>query len=206
MMRIIFNAILLWIPLFLTAQSQDIEVLEERLDSQIKLFAVNNTQDELEITFTADLTGFTTTEANPVKKILKPTVKEFLMTLTAPPGVDCEYKTSVSYKKIKNANNKSAVGGTKKRMTSIQMNTNKVNVFTQDGCARCEMVIEFLEKHQIPYVELNTTIHDPNQELMFTKLQEAGFKERTVQMPVIVNNGKTDFNIKDLPAYLAKLK
>jgi len=58
----------------------------------------------------------------------------------------------------------------------------------------------------IPFVELNTTIHDPNQQLMFEKLKEAGFSENSVQMPVVWNNGKLEYNIKDLAKWVKTVK
>jgi len=191
---------------FLVAQTQDIEIMEVRGESEIKLYAVNHTDDVLDMTFTANLTGFITNESSPLKKVLKPRAEEFLMTLTAPSGVACEYKTSVSYKKVRKEGDVANGQGKKQRMTSIQMNTNKINVFTQDGCGRCEFVINYLEKNKIPYVELNTTIHQPNQQLMFEKLEEAGFKGNTVQMPVIVQNAKTTYDIKDLSSFVKNLK
>ncbi len=191
---------------FLAAQTKDIEVMEERGLSEIKLYAVNHTDDELDMTFTANLTGFISNETSPLKKMLKPRAKEFLMTLTAPSGVACEYKTSVSYKKVRKEGDVTSGQGKIQRMTSIQMNSNKINVFTQDGCGRCEFVISYLEKNKIPYVELNTTIHQPNQQLMFEKLEAAGFKGNTVQMPVIVQNNKTTYDIKDLSFFVKNLK
>lgn len=204
-MKCFFSFIFITGQILLSAQVQDIEVFEERGPSEIKLYAVNHTDDELDMTFTAILTGFISKESSPLKKVLKPRAKEFLMTLTAPSGIACEYKTSVSYKKIRKEGD-TAGQGKKQRMTSIQMNTNKINVFTQDGCARCEFVISHLEKNKIPYVELNTTIHQPNQQLMFEKLEEAGFKGSSVQMPVIVQNGKTNYDIKDLTTFVKNLK
>jgi glutaredoxin len=204
-MKWFFSFIFLTGQVWLNAQVQDIEVFEERGSSEIKLYAVNQTDAELDMTFTAILTGFISKESSPIKKILKPRAKEFLMTLTAPSGVACEYKTSVSYKKVRKEGD-TAGQGKKQRMTGIQINANKINVFTQDGCARCEFIISHLEKNKIPFLELNTNIHQPNQQLMFEKLEEAGFKGSSVQMPVIVQNGKTTYDIKDLATFVKNLK
>lgn len=189
----------------LTAQVQDIEIIEERGENTVLLYAQNNTDDELDITFRLESTGFLLSEKSPINKLLAPKAKQLLITLTAPKGVACEYSSGISYKKVKKAVSASDPGR-KNRMTSVQMNTTKINVFTQDGCGRCEYVIKYLEDMKIPFVELNTTIHDPNQALMFDKLQEAGFKGNSVQMPVVVHNGKTEYNIKDLAAWAKKLK
>lgn len=188
-------------PLF--SQNQDIEIIEERTESTIKLSAKNTTDQSLDMVFNFELTGFTSNASSPIKKVLLPNSTEYLVTLTASPDVNNEYKTSVSYKKL--ADNSKPVAKTN-RMTGIQINEVKVNVFTQDGCARCAYVISYLEKNGIPFVELNTSIHQPNQDLMFEKLEKAGFKGTSVQMPVVLKNGKLDYDIKDLQAYVKKLQ
>jgi glutaredoxin len=184
--------------------SQDIELLEERTMHGVELYAQNNTSDDLDITITATLTGFTTPDKNPANLILKKNSKQKVFTFNAPMGVSCEYQTSVSYKKLRKLT--PASQASQSRTTAIQMNTNKINVFTQDGCGRCEYVVKYLTDMNIPFVELNTTIHDPNQALMFQKLGEAGFEGNSVQMPVVWNKGKLEYNINDLPKWVKTLK
>ena len=183
--------------------SQDVELEEEREVNGIKLYAKNNTADELEVLITVTYSGFTTDDKSPVSKVLNPNSKSLVFTLTAPAGVSCDYNVSVSYKKAKKAVEKPTTQG---RTTSIQMNTAKINVFTQDGCGRCEYVVKYFKDMNIPFVELNTTIHDPNQQLMFEKLKEAGFSGNSVQMPVVWNNGKLEYNIKDLAKWVKTVK
>jgi glutaredoxin len=187
------------------AQTQDIELIEEREDLVVKLYAQNNTDDELDMTLTAQIVGFETKDANPVKKILGSRAKELVLTLTAPKGVTCEYQTSVSYKKVRKQVTK-AEPNAKSRMTGTDINPSKINVFTQDGCGRCEFVVKYLKDNNIPFLELNTSIHDPNQTKMFEILQIAGFKGNSVQMPVVVNKGKTEYNIKDLTHWVKTIK
>jgi glutaredoxin len=197
--------VFLLLPLVnISGQAQDIELIEEREDRVVRLYAQNHTDDELDMTLTAQIIGFETKDANPVKKLLGPKAKELLLTLTAPKGVACEYQTSVSYKKVR----KPITGteaGRKNRTTGVELNPTKINVFTQDGCGRCEFVVKYLQDNNIPFLELNTSIHDPNQTKMFEILQEAGFKGNSVQMPVVVQKDKTEYNIKDLASWVKKM-
>jgi len=183
--------------------SQDVELEEERAVNGIKLFAKNNTADELDVLLTVTYTGFITEDKSPVNKVLNPNSRIQVFTLNAPAGVSCDYNVSVSYKKVKKATNTPSAQG---RTTAIQMNTTKINVFTQDGCGRCEYVVKYFKDMNIPFVELNTTIHDPNQQLMFEKLKDAGFSGNSVQMPVVWQNGKLDYNIKDLTKWVKTVK
>jgi glutaredoxin len=200
---VIIWAFLPWIGI--KAQTQDIELVEERIDRVVKLYAQNNTNDELDMTLTAEIIGFETKDTNPVKKVLAPKAKELVLTLTAPKGVACEYQTSVSYKKVRKLT-VAAEYNSKSRITGTELNPTKINVFTQDGCGRCEYVIKYLKDNNIPFLELNTTIHDPNQDKMFDILQKAGFKGNSVQMPVVVHKGKTEYNIKDLSNWVKTIQ
>jgi len=203
-MKNIFLVSIIFLIHNIGARSQDIDIIEEKVENKVLLYAQNNTEEELEMTLNTALIGYTTNDKLPVNKILEAKAKVLVLTLLAPKGITCEYQSSISYKKVKKAPTSS--GNLKQRMTNIQMNTKKVNVFTQDGCGRCEYVIKYLDDNKIPYVELNTTIHDPNQSLMFEKLNEVGFKGTSVQMPVVVNNGKTEYNIKDLTKWVKGLQ
>ena len=194
-----------FLPVAQVLNGQDIEILEESEGSVTKLFAHNTTDAEIDMTFEIELTGFTSDIQGPVKKLLAPKSKVAMMTLTAPSGVECQYKSSVSYNKKRKTTPTVIPATSKDRMTSTVVDPHKINVFTQDGCGRCEFVVSYLTKNGIPFVELNTSVHKPNQELMFSKLEEAGFKQNSVQMPVIINKGKTEFNIKDLPAWVKKI-
>lgn len=188
------------------AQKEDIEIEEERTASHIKLFGVNNTVDDLNLTFNLDLVGFTTDQNLPVQVVLKPNIRQYLVTLTAPKGVQCQYNSSISYKKIKKQSPEKAITGKNTKTTGTQINPSKINVFTMNGCARCEYVIKYLEDNKIPFLELNTTLHQPNNDLMFEKVKETGFKGENVQMPVIVNKGKVDFNIKNIQDFVKSMK
>ncbi|MEZ4912081.1 MAG: glutaredoxin domain-containing protein, partial [Saprospiraceae bacterium] len=89
---------------------------------------------------------------------------------------------------------------------STQMNMNKINVFTKNGCGRCEFTIKYLQENNIPYVELNTSMHQPNNDLMWEQLEKTDHNSKSVQLPVIVQNGRVYQNIESLPALLKSFK
>lgn len=197
----------MWTTSISFGQQKDITIEEETTESSITLYAQNHTDATIEMDFTANIVGFQTNE-NPFQKVtLQPKQKLFLIKMNAVAGVPCEYNTSVSYKKLRKETTTTEIAGNENsRTTSIQMNPTKINVFTQNGCGRCSLVIDYLEKNKIPYTELNTTAHSPNQDLMFDVLAKAGFKGTTVQMPVVVQHGKTHYDIKDLKTFVGSLK
>jgi glutaredoxin len=184
----------------------DIEITEERDAKFVKLFATNNLDEEVLITFNLDLLGFTTTTIFPVKKTLAAKQKAEMASLSINSETDCSYESSVSYTKKVVPKKLTHSASASPKLTNIQMNTNKVNVFTKDGCGRCTFVIKYLEDNKIPYVELNTSAHEPNNDLMFDELQKSGFKSGSVSMPVVIYNGKTSYSITNLQEFVKTLK
>lgn len=189
------------------SQIKEVEILSKESKDGIDLYARNNSSDTVEATIDVQITGFKRTKgSNPAVIKLVPGVEVYFSSLIMPSGIECAYQTSVSYKKTGPKTIKEAGEGTARRFTSIQLNPVKVNVFTQDGCGRCAFVVNYLETNKIPYTELNTTIHSPNQDLMFDQLEKAGFKGNSIKMPVVVFKDKTYYDIKDLEKFVEGLK
>ena len=110
---------------------EDVEVFEKEEGNSTMLVGKNNLDEAVEITLKLTYSGFVTKDTFPLKKVLKAKEEITLVTLNKPPQTECEYSTSVSYKKVANA------GKRINRTTGIQINTTKINVFTRDDCARC---------------------------------------------------------------------
>lgn len=185
---------------------QEVEILDEQVGSEMVLYVKNLSKNQFEVSVNMDLQGFTTKDKNPIVRNLPGDSTILLTRLVCPEGTACAYSTRLSYKKAAAGKPGTGNASKKQRTTSIQMNASKVNVFTMEGCSRCEFVINYLEENKIPYTELNTTMHEPNNELMFEKLQETGFKGTSIQMPVVVSKGTVSYNIKDLKTFVKGLK
>ncbi|MGB4960360.1 MAG: hypothetical protein WBO36_12845, partial [Saprospiraceae bacterium] len=81
-----YSVVVLLMLYSLSSYGQEIEVIEERLNDSIILYAENHTDTEFDVTFYVDYNGFVTKESSPVSVVLAPKVKAKLMTLIAPPG------------------------------------------------------------------------------------------------------------------------
>jgi len=85
-------------------------------------------------------------------------------------------------------------------------NQNNLVVYTMSSCGRCAQTKEYLKKNAIPFQEYNTDKSENNNK-MFEVLQKTGnYKGGSIQMPVIVYQGKVHYNIADLQGFLSKLK
>ena len=199
--------ILVLFSLFIVLETygQDVEILDEQVGSEMILYAKNLTGNQYEINVTLNTEGFVTQDKSPIVRTLKGDSTILLTRLRCPDGTPCSYGTRLSYKKAMTTTAPGGQGTKKQRTTAVQINNNKINVFSKEGCPRCEFVINYLETNKIPYTELNMTLHQPNNELMFDKLQEAGFKDNTVQLPVIIYKDNISYNIKDLKTFVKTL-
>lgn len=196
-----FLFVLFLVAVFSPAFSQEeVEVFQKENGNQTLIVGKNNIDEPFEITLDVASKGFTTADIFPKKIVLQGKEEKILASLSCPPKTACEYGTSISYKKV----NKPVKRLT--RTTGVQINPTKVNVFTKDDCARCAFVISEFEKNKVVFLELNTTLAPSNNELMFENLREAGYKENTIQMPVVIHDGKVYYNIKDLKAFTEKFR
>lgn len=200
--------ILIWCCLLSTLGLQaqkDLELIKEIKDNQVLIYAKNNTNEALEVQLSADIKGYSADATFPVIKSVAANSKDIVLTLTTAQGVENSYQLSVSYSKARQSI-EDAVVSDNTHFTGIEINPTKINVFTKDGCGRCAYVTKYLTDNNIPFLELNTSIHHPNSNLMFEKLGEAGFKGGSVTMPVIYHKGKVYYNIGDLPTVLKSME
>ncbi len=201
------NLIIIYLLFFaLSAIGQnDIELIEEHEGNQVLVYVKNNRNDAVEITISADIKGFTTNALFPYKQKIDANNKVWAFTLTETIGIENSYRFNVSYSVPKQVVAEQAPTD-KSRLTDISLDVSKVNIFTKDGCGRCAAALKYLTENNIPFNDLNTTIHRPNNALMFEKLGEAGFTSGSVTMPVIVYKDSVYYNIKDLTAILKSFK
>lgn len=196
-MKSIFWMLFFCLTITVVQAQDEVEVYEKLENNKVLIMGKNNLNEAIELTLQLQYKGYISSDVYPKKVVINGGQELVLTTLTNNPKVPCEYGTSVSYKKVNPTQNKRVT-----RTTGIQINPVKVNVFTKDDCPRCAFVIEELEKNGVVFLELNTTVAPSNNDLMFEKLKEAGYKENNIQMPVVVNKGQVYYNIKDLKTFV----
>ena len=192
--------VLLWSMLasFVMSAQQDIELSEERDGNKVLVYAQNNRDEAVELTISAEIKGYSTSTVFPYTQKIAANSKVWAFTLTEAPGVENAYRLSVSYSVPRKTTGEVSPVTENTRLTGIEINPGKVNVFTKDGCGRCASAIKLLTEKNIAFLELNTSVHYPNTTLMFNKLESSGFKGGSVTMPVIVYKDKVYYNITDM--------
>ncbi len=200
-MRMFLVVFCSFLSTFTAVAQNDIDLTEERKGNEVLVYAQNNRNEAVELTISADIKGFTTNITFPYKVKINANSKVLAFTLIETKGVENSYHFNLSYSIPKQIIGEGAVSD-KTRFTDIELNPSIVNIFTKDGCGRCAFAVKYLTDNKIKFNELNTTVHHPNNALMFDKLEAAGFKGGSVTMPVIVYKDKVYYNMQDMAAIL----
>jgi len=83
---------------------------------------------------------------------------------------------------------------------------NSIIVFSKSNCGRCTRTIEYLKTNNIKFTEKSITKSKKNRKELNNHLFESGFKGGSFSTPVIVVDGKVNYNIEKLDTFLSKLK
>ncbi|MBK7008542.1 MAG: glutaredoxin [Saprospiraceae bacterium] len=206
-MRITAVLVSLFIASTLLAQKNDIDLLKTESGNEITYYAKSNVREAMTLEMNVEGTGFTCSVPLPAVVDLKSYEKKLILKITLDPSGNSNY--SVSYKSYKKG-----AGGPK--ITSVDAKVSEpqaerpglkkgVVVFSKDGCGKCQYAVKYLKENNIKFQEINISKSEDDQSLMWKMLMEDGFADTYVQTPVILVNGKANYNM-DLKAFLATLK
>ncbi len=208
MRKLILVAILFCVNL-LMAQKNEVDLLKSEMGNEVTYYAKSNVREAMTVEINIEGSGFTCNVPLPAKIDLKSYEKKFLIKLTLDPSGNSSY--SVSYRTYKKATPPSGpqITGTESKVSMGPQDRTELKkgivVFSKDGCGKCQYAINYLKEKKIPYQELNISKSEADQKYMWQVLMENGFKDSSVQTPVIMVNGKAHYNM-DIKAFMAELK
>ena len=206
-MRITAVLLSLFIATTVVAQKNDIDLLKTESGNEITYYAKSNVREAMTLEMNVEGSGFTSSVPLPAVVDLKSYEKKLILKITLDPSGNSNY--SISYKSYKKG-----AGGPK--ITSVDAKVSEpkaerpglrkgVVVFSKDGCGKCQYAVKYLKENNIQFQEINISKSEDDQSLMWKMLMEDGFADTYVQTPVILVNGKANYNM-DLKAFLATLK
>jgi len=89
-------------------------------------------------------------------------------------------------------------------LCSLLSDAQKIEIYTMQGCGRCEFSIRYAKEHHLNYVEYSTA-KKSNSDKMWKLLQTSpAYVGGSISMPVVVANGKVSFNIDNLEGFMEK--
>lgn len=78
--------------------------------------------------------------------------------------------------------------------------------FSKVGCSRCEQTKVYFSKNKVIYKEINISTVKNGNRLMWQYISKKDSNLQNVKLPVLLINGKINYNIKNLPVFFKKLK
>ena len=91
-------------------------------------------------------------------------------------------------------------------MNASTKESNKVKIYTRNGCGRCEYAVNFLKQNHIDYAEYNTS-DQKNSKLMWNEIKRSKkHYGNSITMPVIIYKNDCYFNIPDLKSQMEIIK
>ena len=216
-----------FLPVLLTAQEKQVELVEVRSDEGIVLKGVNHYQDQA-ITMITEISsaGFGLKKLETISKTIPAGGEVEIITLTPTPNRQCTYSVNYSYKvretraanettQISNTRNNKIKPAPATRQAQAMQNANAqdtenviekgIVVYSKEGCGRCEYVTNYLKLNEVPFKDFNITTDEAANDRMSKALFGSGFKGGTFTTPVITVDGKVFYNIKDIKGFVKDL-
>lgn len=215
---------MLFLSSFSFAQKGTVTLEEVKDGSTITLIGKNTTDQDQEITLQITSEGLGLNKKETIEKVIPAHSNLELILMTPEAGKAWTYKTALSYKAIaeEKIETPEAVHESYKRTTqethtkTTHIETSEANpditqsdkiiVYTKNGCGRCSFVVKYLKENNIPYEELNITNNEKNNKQMSKDLFASGFKGGGFTTPAVVVDGEVFYNIKDLQSFVSQLK
>ena len=210
-MRTLILVVLMISGAMLKAQSEKLEIKEERKGNSITFFAKSYTRELLEVEFDIEGKGFVSNKELPMKFSISNMQKKEIATITRVPGENLEYTVNYTYGNSLPANikPKEKIDMTPKETPQADLSEEELKsglvLFTQKTCGRCIYATNFLLENNIPFRQLDVNTNKANSHLMWKILVDAGFNEKSIQMPVILVDGKWAKNTADIQTYMNTL-
>ena len=181
-------------------QAADLQFNEKQVGNKKIIVCKNSSSKDYEVIFSYSSSGHTVSAASPVKQVVKAYSEKEIISFSAIKGRAGSIQMNYTYKEIRKS----------KAKENVAYKSNKklkgITVFGKNSCGRCDYLIGGLKKSNVRFNELNIDTSQGDENLMWEKLMAAGFKGKSITTPVVVVDNKVYYNIKDLPALLAKLK
>ena len=193
MKNYLLTCLLITFTLLLSAQNKAVELIESSVDGKVMVSAKNNTDTDYKIIVQLKLVNAQSSLASPIEKIIQAGSEELVFEISPEdPSLNWTYSIGFSYEKYYD------------QINAI-IDFESINVFTMNGCGRCQYTVNFLNENKIAFTEYNTSENDANNMAMWETLKAANYDGYSITMPVIVMDGKTYYNINNLSAELENM-
>ena len=217
-MRIILAfTMILFVSISLVGQDIVIEAKDE--GTEMVLMATNNEDSDVKVTIELDAKGYDIGTKNKVDVLIPKNETIEVGRYKRDQSVSASFRygysltqTTTSTTKSTSSTKSSSSSNSGKETTNLEPKDESLKdmkglyVYSIDRCGRCKYAVDFLKSNNIAFTEKNIDENDENNKEAFKYLNASGFEGGSFTTPLIINNGKVSYNIKDLKGFLKELK
>ena len=209
----------------MSLMGQDILIEAKDKGTEVVLIATNNENSDVKVTIELDAKGYDIGTENKIDVLIpkKETIEVGRYKRDKSKTASFKYgysltqtttsKTAKSSSSTKSSSSSSSSSSNSSKETmNLEPKDESLKdikglyVYSIDRCGRCKYVVDFLKSNNIAFIEKNMDENDENNKEAFKYLNASGFEGGSFTTPLIVNNGKVSYNIKDLKKFLNGLK
>lgn len=189
----------IFFSLILNAQEHAVNLSTVQEENAFVVNATNNSNIRQEVTITLtvkNLKGY----SGPITKLVnaKETIEvvrlRFIPNKQAQLASNYTYKPKPTEAEIDLQDKKLK----EKTVTGVDDMNNGIVLFYKDGCPRCAYVTTYMLDNNIDFKLLDTSSDKESNRLMWKLLKEENSNLKNIKMPVVLVNGKVNYNMKDL--------
>lgn len=201
-MKILFPILFLLISIFLTTQTADVELIEDKQPKRWTLYAQNNTDVEQEAFLMVKGEGFRRSADRPIIKKIPPHSKVIMMILIPLKGATPSYTKIFTFEEQLQTIKKRKGEGQKEHVNLLPINPEQLTVFVENDCDKCIYLTGFLDRERIKHRALDIKKNSAVFDLMWSHLKDSVSGYELIKLPVIMHKETMYFDIISMEHFI----
>ncbi len=180
----------------ITVCQNQIEIIKiKNKDNSVVVSAKNRSMETYEISVDITLIGMIADTEFPAVIILNPNESKQIATLVPEKGaLDRTYKIHYRAEPEDRANT----------ILAYDVIEPNITIYTKNSQTESTYLIKYLKRKGIPFLEVNVDYNDETMRRYTDMLTRRGLKSKEVKLPVVINRGEINYNIKDIEEFCSK--
>jgi len=201
-MKQLLHIFFLLFPLYLLAQTPDVELIEDKQAKRWTLYAQNNTAIEQEAFLMIKGEGFRRSSDRPIIKKIPPNSKVVMVVLIPLKGVTPKYTKTFIFEEQLQAIKKRKGDGQKEHVNLLPINPEQLTLFIENDCEKCTHLTKFLRSKRIKHRALDIKKNSAVFDMMWKHLKDSVSGGQLIKLPVLMHKEKMYFDIINMEHFI----
>ncbi|WP_299678617.1 hypothetical protein [uncultured Dokdonia sp.] len=201
-MKLFIPLFFLIYPLYFTAQTPAVELIEDKQAKRWTLYAQNNTDIEQEAFLMVKGEGFRRSADRPIIKKIPPHSKVVMIILIPLKGATPTYTKIFTFEEQLQTIKKRKGEGQAERVNLLPVDPEQLTVFIENDCEKCSYLTDYLRNQRIKHRALDIKKNNAVFNLMWKHLKDSVSGRELIKMPVLMHQEKMYFDIIDMEHFI----